>query len=82
MDAAEIDADVKLYRASDRLLRELRAKLPLLVRRSSTDKRHVRGWVLKDKPQELVHIVSIRVSSKKKKLIRVSLIRSKNGHSF
>lgn len=56
MDAAEADADVKLYKASGELLAELQAKLPQLLQSSSGKPRR---WVLYSKTSELVRIVSL-----------------------
>ena len=58
MDAIEADADVKLYKASDKLLQELRAKLPLLVRPSNAAQSRVRRRVLWGKDDDLIKLVS------------------------
>lgn len=41
MDASEIDADVKLYKASGELLAELQAKLALLLSRNGVPRKRV-----------------------------------------
>jgi len=55
MDAAEADADVKLYKASGELLAELQVKLSLLLRAPSNNPRK---WVFYNKTAELIRLVS------------------------
>lgn len=57
MDAAEADADVKLYKASGELLLELQAKIPRLVK-SPNDANKFRKWVIDSKVDEITRLVS------------------------
>ena len=55
MDAASVDADVKLYKASAELLAELQQKLPLLLQAPN---KIPRKWVLFTKTSEISQLVS------------------------
>jgi len=55
MDAAGVEADVKLYKASSELLAELQEKLPLLLQGPNQSPRK---WILYTKTSELVRLVS------------------------
>lgn len=55
-DAAQADADVKLYKASSELLAELQAKLPLLLYRGNGQPRR---YVIYVKTAELCRLVSL-----------------------
>lgn len=55
MDAAAVDADVKLYKASGEILAELQTKLPLLLNQPSGQPRR---WIFRNRTAELAHSVS------------------------
>jgi hypothetical protein len=59
MDASELELDAKLYKASGTLLKELQAKLPLLLFHPGSVPRRVRSRVLHTKYSELVYNASL-----------------------
>lgn len=79
MDAAGVEGDVKLYKASAELLAEVQAKLPLLL---ATPVGTRRKRVLYHKTAEILRLVSWSFPGKSSMLtFTSSLIASKNGHN-